>query len=112
MQQRIAIWKVFVLLLTAYGLALLPAVAVDGYLDSPMGVLLLVPWLSANLMDALGVPGMLVNDGQCGWGWCSPTLLGWLLVGALWALLLWLLAWALVVLAAVVGRVVSRRCRV
>ncbi|MBQ1783172.1 MAG: hypothetical protein II007_05940 [Gammaproteobacteria bacterium] len=101
MQQRVAIWKAFVALLAIYGLALLPAVVVEGYLDSPMGILVLVPWLTANLIDALGLPGMLVNDGQCGWGWCSPTLSGWLVVTLLWLALAWFLAWALVV---VVGR--------
>lgn len=102
---RAAILKIFASFLTLYAVALSPALVVDGYLDSPMGMLLLAPWLTIYLLDVLGMPGMLVNDGQCGWGWCSPTPLGWLLAAALWLLLLWLLAWTLVVLASrVLGR--------
>lgn len=83
---------IFGAMLIVYGLALLPALFFDGYLDSPVGVLLLLPYLSVYLFHTAGVPGLLVNGGACGWGWCAPTLLGWAFVAAFWSGLTWLLA--------------------
>lgn len=83
---------VFGLLLALYGLALLPALWLPGYLDTPMGVLVLLPFLSVYVLHAIGLPGLLVNGGACGWGWCSPTLLGWCVVAVLWLALAWVVA--------------------
>ncbi len=82
---------IFVLILLVYGGLLLPALFVEGYLDSPIGVLLLLPYLSVYLLHQIGIPGLLQNGGMCGWGWCAPTLAGWLLVALVWLALLWLL---------------------
>jgi hypothetical protein len=54
--------------------------------------LALLPFLSVYLFHSLGVPGLLANGGACGWGWCAPTVLGWLLVGGVALGLLWVLA--------------------
>ena len=80
---------VFGAILAAYALALLPALFVEGYLDSPVGVLALLPYLSVYLFHTLGVPGLLVNGGACGWGWCAPTVFGWVFVGAVWLAPVW-----------------------
>lgn len=76
-------------LLLAYAALLLPALFVDGYLDTPAGVLLLLPYLSVYGFHQIGVPGLLQNGGLCGWGWCAPTLAGWWFAAVFWLLLLW-----------------------
>jgi hypothetical protein len=83
---------VFGAMLAAYGLILSPSLFVDGYLDSPVGVLVLMPYLSVYLFHAAGVPGLLVNGGACGWGWCAPTVFGWVFLAGVWVGLAWGLA--------------------
>lgn len=98
--------RVFAVLVGLYGLALLPALWSLSYLDSPAGVLVLLPFLSVYLLNAIGLPGLLVNDGACGWGWCAPTALGWGLAALLWLALAWGLA---VVLARALAGLRHRR---
>lgn len=86
---------VFAVLAGVYALALLPALFVEGYLQSPIGVLIYVPYLSVYLFDWLGVPWLLVDGGACGWGWCAPSWFGWVFVGVVWAGLAWAVAWVL-----------------
>src|SRR5688572_18242833 len=86
--------KLLAILLAIYGLLLLPAAASPAYLDSPVGLLILVPGLSVYLFHHLGVPGLLEHDGLCGWGWCAPTPFGWFFLVAFWLLVAWLTAWA------------------
>lgn len=62
------------------------------YLDTPIGLILLVPFLSAYVFSMLGVPGLIENAGACGWGMCPPSLLGWGVIIACWALITWGLA--------------------
>ncbi len=80
---------VFVLIVGAYLVALSPALLWPSYLDSPVGVLVALPYLSVYLFHALGVPGLLVNDGACGWGWCAPKIFGWCFITAFWLGLAW-----------------------
>ncbi|HEX5737596.1 MAG TPA: hypothetical protein VFY22_03740 [Hydrogenophaga sp.] len=101
--------RVFAALLAVYALLLLPALFFEGYLQTPIGVLIYVPYLSVYLFDWLGVPWLLVNGGVCGWGWCAPSWFGWLFVGAVWAGLAWLAAWALNWGAARLARMRSER---
>jgi len=42
-----------------------------------------------------GIPGLLEHHGTCGWGWCAPTLFGWVFLCAFWLLVVWFLAWGL-----------------
>lgn len=87
--------KILVLVVAGYGLLLLPAAIWPSYLDSPAGVLLIAPLLSVYVFHRAGVPGLLEHNGLCGWGWCSPTIAGWLLAAALWLGIIWLLAWGI-----------------
>lgn len=80
---------VFGAMLAAYGLVLSPALFFSGYLDSPVGVLVLMPYLSVYLFHSAGVPGLLMNDGACGWGWCAPTVFGWAFLAVVWVGLAW-----------------------
>lgn len=81
--------KIMAVLVCLYGLALLPALRWPEYLDSPAGVLVLLPYLSVYLFHSLGVPGLLEHNGLCGWGWCAPTPFGWAFVATLWLLVIW-----------------------
>ena len=84
--------KVFCILLALYALLALPAVFWSEYLNSPMGLVVALPFLSIYLLHALGLPGLLQSGGACGWGWCAPTVLGWATLVGLWLGLAWLLA--------------------
>ena len=83
---------VFVALVGLYGLLLLPGLFFPAYLDSPLGLLAAIPYLSIYLFHALGLPGLLQHDGACGWGWCAPSLAGWVFLLLLWGGLAWLAA--------------------
>ncbi|MEO7860882.1 MAG: hypothetical protein ABIU05_10635 [Nitrospirales bacterium] len=82
-------FKILAALIAAYLLILAPALAWPGYLDSPSGLLVLIPFFTVHILNKAGVPGVLEHDGYCGWGICSPTPLGLVLS----ALLLLALAW-------------------
>ena len=92
--------RILALLVAAYALILLPGYFNPAYLDSAIGILLLIPLLSVYLFDQLGIPGLLLNNGLCGGGWCAPSLLGWMLAALVGLLPLWLLAWAMAALTA------------
>lgn len=83
---------IFTILVCAYGLAWLPALFFDAYLDSPAGLLGLLPYLSVHVLHKIGIPGVLEHGGLCGWGWCAPTPLGMVLAAVLWLGLAWILA--------------------
>jgi hypothetical protein len=40
----------------------------------------------------VGIPGVLEQNGLCGWGWCEPTLFGWLLTVVCWLVVAYILA--------------------
>jgi hypothetical protein len=75
-------------------LLLLPAAWWPGYLDSPIGTIVAIPYLSIYLFHKIGIPGLLQNHGLCGWGWCAPTVFGWVFLCIVWLFIVWLLAWA------------------
>ena len=85
-------WTVFAWIVGRYGEVLLPGAWFPGYLDSPIGVLAAIPYLSVYLFHALGVPWLLQNTGACGWGRCRPTPFGWSSLLRFWLGLAWGLA--------------------
>lgn len=97
--------KILLLILVGYGLLLLPAAIWPTYLDSPARMLLLVPLLLVYMFHGAGVPGLLEDDGLCGWGWCSPTFFGWMFAAALWIGIAWLIAWSI---ASLTNRLAAR----
>jgi len=84
--------KIFALLVGLYVLALLPALFFTEYGDSVAGILVLIPYFSILLFHKAGIPGVLQHDGLCGWGWCAPTVFGWVLAAVFWLGLFWMLA--------------------
>ena len=68
--------KTFAMLLAALALLALPAAIWPAYLESPIGRLLAAPYFLLLILSGLGFPGLLQNNGLCGWGWCAPSPLG------------------------------------
>jgi hypothetical protein len=85
--------KFFAALVALQILLALPGLFWPEYLDSPIGLVLVMPFLSVYLFHTLGVPGLLQHNGLCGWGWCAPTILGWFLIGAVWLVCTLGIAW-------------------
>jgi hypothetical protein len=75
-----------------YFLLLIPGFFWPQYLDSPVGLIAAIPMLSVYLFHTIGIPFLLENNGACGWGWCAPTLFGWVFTGVFWLGALWLFA--------------------
>ena len=100
--------KIFVLIVAAYALLVLPGFLWPSYFESPAGLLVLVPGLSVYFFHKVGVPGLLEHNGLCGWGWCSPTVFGMVFVVVFWVIAVWLVAWAIAVL---ISRYAARKAR-
>jgi len=62
----------------------------DSDLPTIFQTVLALPYYLVYLLHQAGMPGLLANDGLCGWGWCAPTLFGWLVI-LLPLLSLWLM---------------------
>lgn len=88
-------FKFFVSLIGLFLVLASPALIWPDYLDSPLGLALAIPYLSIYLFDQIGIPGLLQNNGACGWGWCAPTAFGWVFLVTFWLSVTWLLAWGL-----------------
>lgn len=97
--------KILALIVSVYVLLVLPGLLWPSYLDSPASFLVLVPGLSIYVFHKVGVPGLLEHNGLCGWGWCSPTLFGWVFMVAFWVFVSWLIAWGV---AALISRFAAR----
>jgi hypothetical protein len=64
-----------------------------GYLDSPFGFIAAFPVLSVYIFHNIGIPDLIQHNGACGWGWCAPTIFGWVFIILFWLIVLWILAW-------------------
>lgn len=84
--------RVFAFIVAAYALLALPGLFWPAYLDTPAGLPVATTYLSIYLFHGIGVPGLLQNGGACGWGWCAPTVFGWVFLTAFWLGVAWLLA--------------------
>ena len=92
---RLRFLKFLALVITLQVLLALPGLVWPRYLDSPIGLALVAPYFSAYILHAIGVPGLLQNNGACGWGWCAPSVLGWLVIFLTWFLSVLTLTWLL-----------------
>ena len=85
-------------LLAGYLVLALPLYVWPAYAASAAGLLVLVPMLSIYLFHKIGIPGLLEHNGLCGWGWCSPTPLGYVFLLAFWLGFALLVAWGIAAL--------------
>ncbi len=88
--------KSLVIIIAIYVLLLSPGLIWPAYLDSPVGLFAAIPFLSVYLFHKIGIPFLLENNGACGWGWCAPTVFGYVFIVIFWLLIAWLLAWFIV----------------
>jgi hypothetical protein len=91
--------KFFAAIVAMFLLLTLPALVWPRYLDSPVGIIVAVPYLSIYLFHKIGIPGLLEHNGLCGWGWCAPSTFGWIFLITFWLLIAWLLAWGTSILS-------------
>lgn len=87
--------KFFAAIVVMFLLLTLPALVWPSYLDSPVGLIVAIPYLSIYLFHKIGIPGLLEHNGLCGWGWCAPSTFGWVFLFTFWLLIAWLLAWGI-----------------
>lgn len=85
-------WKIFAVIAGSYGLLVALSTLFEDTLGAVGLALVAVPYFSVLLMHKAGLPGVLENNGLCGWGWCTPTPLGWGLAAVLWLGLAWALS--------------------
>ncbi len=84
--------KIMAMLIMSYFILWIPVLLSPSYLDSPLGFIVTMPYFSLYLLNGMGVPYLLQNNGLCGWGWCSPSLFGWLILVIIWLIITWLIA--------------------
>ena len=89
--------KVFSVCAAVYAGVWLPYVVLQGnlpsYLSAPYAVLGLVQAIPVYILDSMGIPGLLQNNGHCGWGWCGPTVFGYVVLVMFWVAIVWFIAW-------------------
>ena len=89
--------KVFLLVAVAYAGIWLPYVVwrdnLPSYLAAPYAVLWLAQAIPVYILNGIGIPGLLQNNGLCGWGWCAPTVFGYVVLAIFWVVVTWLSAW-------------------
>jgi hypothetical protein len=95
----------FAILVAAYIALALPAYVGPAFLEEFSSYLVLFTILSLYIPHRLGVPGLLEHNGACGWGWCAPTVFGWIFLALFWLGVAWLLAWGIASLIARLRRV-------
>lgn len=84
--------KPLAIIIAVYFILLSPGLIWPDYLDTPVGLLVAIPFLSVYLFHRIGIPFLLEHNGACGWGWCAPTIFGWVFICVFWLIIAWLLA--------------------
>lgn len=87
--------RIFAVLVASYALLSLPAWLGPESLQGISMVIYITPILAVYLFHHFGIPGLLQHGGACGWGWCSPTVLGWTVLVLFWIVVVWLAAWGI-----------------
>ncbi|WP_376695530.1 hypothetical protein [Wenzhouxiangella sp. EGI_FJ10305] len=81
-------------LVIVYILLLLPLMIWPDYIDTPLGLIAVLPMFAVHVLDRAGVPGLL-STSSCSWGWCEPSTLGWAVMLLVAAVMIVFLAVAL-----------------
>lgn len=96
MFERITV-KVLLAIAVAYAGVWLPYVVWRGNVPADLSALYAVfgfaHVIPVYILNSIGIPGLLQNNGHCGWGWCSPTVFGYVVLVIFWVVVVWLFAW-------------------
>lgn len=92
-------FKILAALLPGYALLVIPAYWGPSYLEELSSYFAMVPLFSIYIFQNIGIPGLLEHGGSCGWGWCAPTALGWVVLVLFWLGIAWFIAWGLACLS-------------
>ena len=84
--------KIMLLILAAYFSLWALSYLVPSTFDSPLGLIVAIPFMSIYLFHSIGIPGLLQHHGACGWGWCAPSVFGLVFIITFWLLMVWLFA--------------------
>lgn len=63
-----------------------------------LGIVFLPLYLFPMFLDGILKIPKMATDNPAGWGWGSPTLLGWVVAGVALAIVLWLVSWFIVII--------------
>ncbi|MBK1875219.1 hypothetical protein FE848_18565 [Marinobacter sp. 1-3A] len=89
--------KILLVFLTVYAGIWLPYIVLQGNLpaslSAPYALLGFAQAIPAYILNSVGISGLIQNDGYCGWGWCGPTVFGYVVLSAFWVLVAWFIAW-------------------
>jgi hypothetical protein len=83
--------RLFAGFVAAYGLGLLAWLLWPAFRDSWIGSVVAIPGFSIYVLEHLGVPG-LTDRRRCDWMWCTPTVLGIVVVAIVWLAVAWLVS--------------------
>ena len=81
----------FAAIVVTYGLGLLLWWLWPAFRESLIGKLVTIPGFSIYVFEHLGVPG-LTDRSRCDWMWCTPTVLGVVVVAVVWLAVAWFIA--------------------
>lgn len=88
--------KIFLFILAVYILVWVPYVllrdVLPDFLAAAYAVIGFLQVIPIYVFGNIGIPGLLVNDGSCGWSWCGPTSFGYVLLSIFWSLVAWLVS--------------------
>ncbi len=83
--------KIMALIMASYFAVLSLGYILPGEAGLPFLMVGMPLLVSVYIFDMMGLPGLLENDGHCGWGWCEPTLFGWFLATVFWLFMIYIL---------------------
>ena len=84
--------KIMVIIVLCYSALLAAGYLLPEELALPFRMLGVPLLFSVYAFHLVGIPGVLEQNGHCGWGWCEPTPFGWLLAVVFWLVVTYLLA--------------------
>ncbi len=88
-------FKILLTLVVLYALLVSIGFYSDKYLNTDILRFVTFPFFFVYIFSNIGIPGLLENNGHCGWGLCEPTFFGWSFIFVFWLFILWLVSWGL-----------------
>lgn len=91
--------KIFIVMVITISVIVIPQIVsiiwhtpLPSFLDAFYFLLFIVYSFPLFALNDIGVSGIITSNGNCGWGWCGPTMIGYLIITAFWIAALWIIA--------------------